>query len=62
LYFGHGNSDYKAAQVHDLEAAVDFLVVAGVLLEIFMFILMWRRYPEFKEMALISALQYQSVI
>ncbi|KAG4399340.1 hypothetical protein GLYMA_08G213401v4 [Glycine max] len=54
--------DYKAAQVHDLEAAVDFLVVAGVLLEIFMFILMWRRYPEFKEMALISALQYQSVI
>lgn len=58
----HVNSDHMTAHVHVLKATVDFLVVAGALQVIFMFILMWRRYREFREMVLISAQQYQSFI
>jgi len=56
------NSNYIIWSITWFRSSIDLLVIAGVLQEIFMYILMCLRYQEFKEMILISARQYQSVI
>lgn len=61
VYF-YVNPNYMTDQLHDLEAAIDLLVIAGDLQEIFMCILTWKRSQGFRETTSISAQLYRSVI